>query len=186
MVTLAYVSLDGWKAGITIVRKRLSFQICYIISIVKIFKLYFFTFVIILIKISKMTRVKTWVKISKVMPQPKSISPRKGREALRQKVQIFRLNLRLNRTYYSLLKFRSKIFQNCVLRSNLQRVTQNSLNSPQIPHTIYYILYFRHLPQQRTLRNSSGLRRFHAIRPHSPRITRNSHQLLTYYYVSDA
>ena len=38
-----------------------------------------------------MTRVKTWVKISKVMPQPKSISPGKGREALWQKVQIFRL-----------------------------------------------------------------------------------------------
>ena len=38
-----------------------------------------------------MTRVKTWVKISKVMPQPKSISPEKGREALWQKVQISRL-----------------------------------------------------------------------------------------------
>ena len=34
---------------------------------------------------------ETWVKISKVMPQPKSIPPRKGREALRQKVQISRL-----------------------------------------------------------------------------------------------
>ena len=30
-------------------------------------------------------------KISKVMPQPMSISPGKGREALWQKVQIFRL-----------------------------------------------------------------------------------------------
>ena len=39
----------------------------------------------------KKTRVKTWVKISKVMPQPKSISPGKGREALRQKFQIFSL-----------------------------------------------------------------------------------------------
>ena len=39
----------------------------------------------------KTTRVKTWVKISKVMPQPKSISPGKGREALWQKVQISRL-----------------------------------------------------------------------------------------------
>ena len=58
-----------------------------------------------------MTCVQTWVKISKVMPQPKSISAGKGREALRQKVQIFRLNLRLNRTYYSLLKFTSKIFK---------------------------------------------------------------------------
>ena len=28
--------------------------------------------------------------------------------------------------------------------------------------------------------NSSELRKFHAVRPHSPRITRNSHILLTY------
>ena len=34
---------------------------------------------------------------------------------------------------------------------------------------------------QRTLRNSSELRKFHAICPHSPRITQNSHHLLTYY-----
>ena len=50
-------------------------------------------YVVILIYLQKkrkrVTRVKTWVKISKVMPQPKSISPGKGREALRQKVQIF-------------------------------------------------------------------------------------------------
>ena len=38
-----------------------------------------------------MTRVKTWVKISKIMPQPMSISPGNGREAVRQKVQIFHL-----------------------------------------------------------------------------------------------
>ena len=38
-----------------------------------------------------MTHGLPWVKISKVMPQPKSISPGKGREALWQKVQIFRL-----------------------------------------------------------------------------------------------
>ena len=75
------------------------------------------------------------------MPQPKSISPGKGREALRQKVQIYRLNMvRLNRTYYSLLKFTSKIFKNC-------------------------------LPQS----NSSELRKFRAIRPHSLRIPQNSH-----------
>ena len=34
---------------------------------------------------------------------------------------------------------------------------------------------------QKTLRNSSELRKFRAIRPHSPRITQNSHHLLTYY-----
>ena len=38
-----------------------------------------------------MTRVQTSVKISKVMLQPKSISAGKGREALQQKVQNFRL-----------------------------------------------------------------------------------------------
>ena len=42
----------------------------------------------------------------------------------------------------------------------------------------YYILCFRHLPRQRTLRNSSKLRKFRTIRPHSPRITRNSHLLI--------
>ena len=45
----------------------------------------------------------------------------------------------------------------------------------------YYTLCFRHLPQQRTLRNSSELCKFHAVRPHSPWIVRNSHHLLTYY-----
>ena len=35
--------------------------------------------------------MKTWVKISKVMPQPQVHFPGKGREALQQKVQIFRL-----------------------------------------------------------------------------------------------
>ena len=42
-------------------------------------------------KFKTTTHVKPWVKISKIMPQPKSISPGKGREALRQKVQISRL-----------------------------------------------------------------------------------------------
>ena len=39
----------------------------------------------------------------------------------------------------------------------------------------YSILCFRHLPRQRTLENSSELRRFRTIRPHSPRITRIPH-----------
>ena len=43
-------------------------------------------------KKKKTTRGLPWVKISKVMPQSqKSISPRKGRDTLRQKVQIFQL-----------------------------------------------------------------------------------------------
>ena len=64
------------------------------------------------------------------MPQPKSISPGKGREALWQKVQIFRLNMvRLNRTYYSLLNFTSKIFQNLAFRAKFKQIKQNPLNS---------------------------------------------------------
>ena len=42
-------------------------------------------------------------------------------------------------------------------------------------------LCFRHLPRQRTLQNSSELRKFRAIRPHSPRMTRNLHHLFTLY-----
>ena len=44
-----------------------------------------------------------------------------------------------------------------------------------------FILCFRGLPWQRTFRNSSELCKFHAVRPHDPRITQNSHHLLTYY-----
>ena len=70
-----------------------------------------------------------------------------------------------------------------------QRITQIPRSSPTwhannvkfAPIINPFILCFRHLPRQRTLRNSSELRRFHAVRPHSPRITRNSHKLLTYY-----
>ena len=120
------------------------------------------------------------------MPQPKSISPGKGREALQQKVQIFRLNMVrlnrtywLNRTYYSLLKFYKQNFQNCLPQSNsseLRKFRAIRPHSPRITRNshillTYSTLCFRHLPQQRTLRNSSELRKFHAVRPHSPRIT---------------
>ena len=138
--------------------------------------------------------------------------------------------VRLNRTYYSLLKFTSKIFKNCLPQLNsselrkfhairphslripqnshysinllyimfqalalaenpaeFQRITQIPCNSPTQSANYakfavlltYSILCFRHLPRQRTLRNSSELHKFRAIRPHHPRITRNSHHLLT-------
>ena len=95
--------------------------------------------------------------------------------------------VRLNRTYYSLLKFTSKIFkivsssQNSsklhkfrAIRPHILQITQNS-------HILltYSTLCFRHIPWQRTLQNSSEVRKFRAIRPHSPRIMRNSHHLLT-------
>ena len=70
-------------------------------------------------------------------------------------------------------------------------IRANYANSAKFAHTVrelceirtilltYSTLCFRHLPQLRTLRNSSELRKFRAIRPHSPRITQNSHHLLT-------
>ena len=135
-------------------------------------------------------------------------SPGKGREALWQKVQIFRLNMvRLNHTYYSLLNFTSKIFQNWVFRAKFKQIKQNPLNLPiysanyakfapiinlfilcfrglpqqRTLRNSHLLLCFRHLPRQRTLRNSSELCRFRAVRPHSLRTTRNSPNLLTLY-----
>ena len=97
--------------------------------------------------------------------------------------------VRLNRTYYSLLNFTSKIFQNWVFRAKFKQIKQNPLNSPIYsanyakfaPIINLFILCFRGLPRQRTLRNSSELRKFRAICPHTPRIPRNSRYLLTYY-----
>ena len=97
--------------------------------------------------------------------------------------------VRLNCTYYSLLNFTSKIFQNWVFRAKFKQIKQNPLNSPIYsvnyakfaPIINLFILCFRGLPRQRTLRNSSELRKFRAIRPHSLRIPQNSHYLLTYY-----
>ena len=94
----------------------------------------------------------------------------------------------LHRTYYSLLNFTSKIFQKLVFRPKFKQIKQNLLNSPInsvncakfAPIINLFVLCFRHLPRQRTLWNSSELRKFRAIRPHSPRITRNLHILLTY------
>ena len=80
------------------------------------------------------------------MPQPQSPLPRKREGSLTASPESFISNMvRLNRTYYSLLKFTSKIF----------KIVPSS-------------------------QNSSKLRRFCAVRPHSPRITRIPHILLTY------
>ena len=56
--------------------------------------------------------------------------------------------VQLNHTYYSLLKFTSKIF----------KIVSSS-------------------------QNSSELRKFHAIHPHSPRIPQNSHYLINLFYI---
>ena len=132
----------------------------------------------------KTTRVKTWVKISKVMPQSTSISPGKGGKPYgkRSKSLIYNM-VWLNRTYYSLFKLQTK-FSKLSSPVKFQRITQiprssppQSANSAKFTH---FTSCFRHLPWQRTLQNSSELRKFRAVRPHSPRITRNSHILLTY------
>ena len=97
--------------------------------------------------------------------------------------------VRLNRSYYLLLKFHKQTFfkigsfgQNsskfrkfCAIRPHRPRIPRNSHYL-----LIYYTLCFRHLPRQRTLQNSSELCKFRTIHPQSPRITQNSHLLLTY------
>ena len=70
-----------------------------------------------------------------------------------------------------------------------QRITQIPRNSPTqsanhakfAPFVNLLDIMFQAPARQRTLRNSSELRRFHAVRPHSLRTTRNSPNLLTYY-----
>ena len=121
------------------------------------------------------------------MPQPKSIPPGKGGKPYGKRSKSLVYNMvRLNRTYYSLFKLQAKFSKIVFPLSSpvkFQRITQiprssspQSANSAKFTHST---LCFRHLPRQRTLQNSSELRKFCAIRPHSPRITRNSHHLLT-------
>ena len=60
-----------------------------------------------------------------------------------------------------------------------QQIKQNLLNLPTwsanytkfTPFVNSFTLCFRHLPRQRTLRNSSELCKFCAVCPHGPRIT---------------
>ena len=55
-----------------------------------------------------------------------------------------------------------------------------SANHAKFAHFVnIFYSYFRHLHWQRTLRNSSELCKFRAVHPHSLRIPRNSHHLLT-------
>ena len=92
--------------------------------------------------------------------------------------------VRLNHTYYSLLKFTSKIFKivsPSQIPANYANSAQFAPHSPRILQNSHiFTLCFRHLPRQRTLQNSSELRKFRAVHPHSLRIMRNSHILLTY------
>ena len=91
---------------------------------------------------------------------PQSIPPRKGREALRQKVQIFRLKYGTVLPYTFVSKFTSKIFQLrfvlwqisselpkfCAVRQHSPQITQNS------HHLLtHYIVCFRCLTSGREL-----------------------------------
>ena len=67
------------------------------------------------------------------------------------------------------------------IRQNLLNLPTDATNDAKFAQIINpFILCFRGLPWQRMLRNSSELCKFRAIRP---RITQNSHHLLTHYIV---
>ena len=108
--------------------KRFFFQLN-IISLTKIATcifLLFFMYEDIIINLC-ITRVKSWVKLSKVMPQPQVHFPRKGREALRQNV----LNLSF-KIWYGLTVHIIKFFK--IVPSS--QVPANYANSTQFAHTV--------------------------------------------------
>ena len=97
-----------------------------------------------------MTRVKTWVKISKVMPQPKSIPLGKGGKPYgkRSKSLVYSM-VRPNRTYYSLFKLQAK-FSKLSSPVKFQRIMQipcssppQSTNSAKFAHfvNLFYIMF---------------------------------------------
>ena len=110
------------------------------------------------------------------MAQPKSIPPGKGGKPYGKssKNPSFNKMVRLNRTHYSLLKIYRQNFQFFKIAPS----SQSPANYAKFAHFVN-LLCFRH-HRQRTLQNSSELRKFRAIRPHSPRMTRNSHHYSHY------
>ena len=90
------------------------------------------------------------------MPQPQVHSPGKGREALRQKVLNPSFKIWYGLTVH-IIRFLKKKKKKKFYRQNFS--------------------IFQNCPIKS---NSSELRKFHAVCPHSPRITQNSHILLTY------
>ena len=117
------------------------------------------------------------------MPQPKSISPweREGSLTATSPNLSFKIWYGLNRTYYSLPNFTSKIWEGSLTATspNLSFKIWYGLN-----RTYYSLLNFTSkifkFKIVSSSQNSSELRKFRAIRPHSPQITRNLHILLTY------
>ena len=127
--------------------------------------------------------------------------PREREEALRQKVQIFHLNMVrlnctywLNRTYYSLLKFTSKIFK-LSPPVKFQRITQiprnsptQSTNSAKFAHfvNLFYIMFQAPAPTE----NAQEFQRIMQIPRSSPTQSANYAKFAPFAnttpYVSDA
>ena len=86
--------------------------------------------------------------------------------------------VRLNRTHYSLLK----ILQGSLTAKSPKSFVSNTVRLNRTHYSLLKILQakfsiFQNCPIKS---KSSELRKFRAVRPHSPRITQNSHILLTY------
>ena len=104
-------------------------------------------YVYILINFKKQDPCKTWVKISKVMPQPQVHSPGKGREALRQKVLNLSFKIRYGLVPNLSFKIRSGLTIHIIrfYRQNFQffkivpssQIPANYANSVQFAHTVH-------------------------------------------------
>ena len=126
-----------------------------------------------------MTRGKHGYKYQKLCHNPSPLPQgREGSLAAKSPNLLAKGVIWLNRTHL-FLNLQAK-FSNYVLWQNFQRIKQNSLNLPTYSANYtkfapiinpFILLCFRYLPRQRTLRNSSELCKFRAIRPHSPRTT---------------
>ena len=124
------------------------------------------------------------------MPQPKSIPPGKGGKPYGKRPKSLIYNtVRLNRTYYSLFKLQAK-FSKLSSPVKFQRITQiphssppQSANSAKFAH---FTLCFRHLPRQRTLQNSSELRKFRAVHPRSANSAKFAHFVNLFYIMFQA
>ena len=153
-----------------------SFSFAYIISIVQIIIMYP---LFIYNKFKTTTRVKPWVKIPKLCLNQSPFPREKEGSLTAKSPNLSSKNMvQLNHTH-SLLNLQAKFFKILYFGQipvNYANSTQFTHHSPRITQNshhllTFYTLCFRHLPQQRTLRNSSELHKFHAPHPHSPQTT---------------
>ena len=129
------------------------------------------------------------------MPQPKSIPQGKGGKPYGKRSKSLVYNMvRLNRTYYSLLKFTSKIFK-IVSPVKFQRITQiprssppQSANSAKFAHfvNLFYIMFQTPAPAE----NPAKFQRITQIPRNSPTQSANYAKFAPFAnttpYVSDA